>query len=320
MRVGGLDRFRLGGTSSVRVSNVTPVVVVIASCLGLVSTACNQKVPDPPGVATPALTIEPSRAPLGSPVDMTFRFQVAPDAPPFGQDYRVFVHVQDIDDEKLWNDDHDPPTPTTAWKPGQTIEYTRTAFVPIHPYVGTANVKIGLYSAKDGSRVPLIGETTGQRAYDVATMELLPQSENVFLLYKDGWQSAEVAESDPTVEWQWTRREATIVFTNPRRDALFYLHLDGRPDLIGHPQTVSVAIGDAVLDTFELKSTEAVIRKIPITAAQLGTDDKIELKIDAGASFVPATLPGSTNRDRRELGVRVFHAFVRPTSLQASGQ
>ena len=28
------------------------------------------------------------------------------------------------DEELMWTDDHEPPTPTSAWKPGQTVEYT----------------------------------------------------------------------------------------------------------------------------------------------------------------------------------------------------
>jgi hypothetical protein len=38
----------------------------------------------------------------------------------------------------------------------------------------------------------------------------------------------------------------------------------------------------------------------------------VEVKIDTGASFVPALTPAAKSRDPRELGVRVFHAFVEP--------
>ena len=54
------------------------------------------------------------------------------------------VHVVDTDEELMWTDDHNPPVPTTQWKPGQTVEYTRTMFVPIFPYVGDAGIHIGL--------------------------------------------------------------------------------------------------------------------------------------------------------------------------------
>jgi hypothetical protein len=38
----------------------------------------------------------------------------------------------------------------------------------------------------------------------------------------------------------------------------------------------------------------------------------VELKIDAGESFIPAQTPSAKSTDPRELGVRVFHAFVEP--------
>ena len=84
--------------------------------------------------------------------------------------------------------------PTTQWKPGQTVEYTRTVFVPIYPYVGEATIQIGLYSTANQKRLPLAGEDAGQHAYKVAKLQLQPQTENVFTVFKDGWHPAEVAE------------------------------------------------------------------------------------------------------------------------------
>ena len=37
-----------------------------------------------------------------------------------------------------------------------------------------------------------------------------------------------------------------------------------------------------------------------------------ELRIDVDKTYVPALLPASNSRDPRELGIRVFHAFVEP--------
>jgi len=36
------------------------------------------------------------------------------------------------------------------------------------------------------------------------------------------------------------------------------------------------------------------------------------LRIGVDKTFVPALVPASTNKDPRELGVRVFHAFIEP--------
>lgn len=280
--------------------------------LACLSAACGGRDDSATPLATPAVTINKARAPLGSPVEVTYRFTVAPDAK-FDRNYKVFVHFVNSDDEQMWTDDHEPPRPTSTWKPGEVVEYTRTVFVPIYPYVGPASVVLGLYSPQDNTRVPLNATDRGQRAYAVASLELLPQSENVFLIFKDGWQPAETAQDNPAVEWQWTRRTATIAFRNPKRDATFYLHLDGRPDLQPvSPQPVSVAIGDQVIDRFSLADREPVIRKVDISAEQFGNGDTVEITIDAGSSFVPAETPAANSRDPRELGVRVFHAFVEP--------
>jgi hypothetical protein len=53
------------------------------------------------------------------------------------------------------------------------------------------------------------------------------------------------------------------------------------------------------------------LKKIPITAAQLGTGEMAELRIDVDQTFVPAKLPGGS-KDYRELGIRVYHAFIEP--------
>jgi hypothetical protein len=112
--------------------------------------------------------------------------------------------------------------------------------------------------------------------------------------------------------WQWTKRVATLAFKNPKRDVWFYLNLDGRPDLMAGPQDVTVSIGDQVVDTFKVADREPVMRKVSISAAQLGSGDMVEMKLDSGQSFVPAQTPVAKSGDQRELGVRVFHAFVEP--------
>jgi hypothetical protein len=223
------------------------------------------------------------------------------------------VHFLDADEELMWTDDHDPPTPTSKWQPGQTIEYTRTVFIQLYPYNGLATVQMGLYSRQDGRRLPLAGENTGQRGYKVGTIDLLPRSENIFLVFKDGWQPEEVAADNAAVTWQWTKREATLSFRNPKRDALFYLHLDGRPDLFTPAaQRVVVAAGDQVIDDFSLTTRDEVIRKVPVSAAQFGAGETVDLTIKVDPSFVPALVPAANSKDPRELGVRVFHVFVEP--------
>src|SRR5437867_10143352 len=111
-------------------------------------------------LATPKITLSHGRVVADSALEITYRFEVAADAR-FSEDYRVFAHVVDTDGEQMWTDDHDPPTPTSQWKPGQVIEYTRTVFVPIFPYVGEATIQLGLHSPKNKNepRLRLNGES-----------------------------------------------------------------------------------------------------------------------------------------------------------------
>jgi hypothetical protein len=271
--------------------------------------ACRRKEAPAPAVATPTVTLNHDRAPLGSPLDVTYKFVVANDAR-FDEDYRVMAHIVDADGQMMWDDDHNPPVPTTQWKPGQTVEYTRTVFVHVYPYVGDASIQVGLYSSANQKRLPLSGEDAGQRAYKVAKIQLQPQTENIFTVFKDGWHPAETAEHNASVEWQWTKRDATLSFKNPKKDAVFYFEVDS-PDSVAHdPQQVQVSLNDQPVAELALKPKDRVLKKIPLTAAQLGTAEMAELRVSVDKTFVPALVTGSNSKDPRELGVRVFHAFV----------
>ena len=97
----------------------------------------------------------------------------------------------------MWTDDHEPAVPTSQWKPGQTVEYTRTVFVPIYPYVGEAGVQMGLYSAKRRQAAAARRARTAASARTrSAQLQLLPQTENIFLIFKDGWHPAEAARDN----------------------------------------------------------------------------------------------------------------------------
>ena len=272
--------------------------------------SCARKEAAAPPVATPSLTLSHDRAPLGSPIDITYKFVVANDAQ-FAEDYRVLAHVVDADDELIFTFDHNPPTPTSQWKPGQTVEYTRTEFIPVYPYVGEATIQVGLHSVVNQKRLPLAGEDVGQHAYKVGKLQLQPQTENVFTVYKEGWHPAEVAEHNSTIEWQWTKKDATLSFKNPKKDSIFYFQVDNPGGVFNEAQQVKISLGGQVVDDFTLKPKEPELRKVPLKAAQLGTDDVAELVISVDKTYVPAVVT-SSSKDPRELGVRVFHAFVDP--------
>ena len=71
-------------------------------------------------------------------------------------------------------------------------------------------------------------------------------------------------------------------------------------------------VGGQPIAQFTITPGQQVLKKIPLTAAQLGSGDNVELQISVDKTFVPALMPGSNSKDPRELGIRVFHAFVQP--------
>jgi hypothetical protein len=286
-------------------------VAFILCVTAVAGAACRHKEPDLPSVATPSATLSRDKAPLGSPLDITYKWVVASDAK-FEEDYRVMVHVVDTDDEMIWNDDHSPEVPTRQWKPGQTIQYTRTIFVPVYPYVGEADIEVGLYSPTTGKRLTLTGNTKGQHAYKVARLQLQPQTENLPSVFKEGWHPAEVAEHNQSVQWQWTKKDATFTFKNPKKDCVFYFDADNPGSAFTEPQHVQMTLNGAPLIDFTVEPGKRELKRIPIKADQLGQAEMAELLIAVDKTYVPALLPAANSKDPRELGIRVFHAFVDP--------
>ena len=276
------------------------------------SIACGGGAPPPP-VATASLSIAKPRLPLGAPVDMTYRFELLPSASISG-DYRVLVHIKNASGDLLWQDDHDPPQATSTWKPGQAVEYTRTRFVPVVPYLGDATIEVGLY--REDERLPLQGPNPPSeaeslaRSYRLASLHLLPTSESVFLIYKTGWHPDEFSTDNTAVSWRWMQKNAVLSVRNPRKDVTLYLEYDARPDVFTDgPQQVSITVGDQPVTTFPASSVMPALVRVPITAAQLGTSDMTDIRLDLDKTFVPAKLPAG-GKDPRELGMRVYHVFV----------
>jgi hypothetical protein len=283
-------------------------IVRLSVSLVLLSVAlagCRGKQETEPAVATPSVTFSKDRVPIGSAVTLTYKFAVAPNAS-FDKDYWVFVHVLDPDGEQMWTDDHQPPVPTKQWKGGETVEYKRTIFVPNYPYIGGAVVRLGMYDQPSGKRLVLNAPEASRREYIVSKLQILASSANIFVMYRDGWHPAENDVKNPQNEWQWTKKTATLSFKNPKKDSTLYLQYDARVDLFTPPQQVTLKIGDQEVGRFTADSKFLKILTFPLTTAQLGTSDMVDLVIDVDRTFKP----GGT--DPRELGFRVFHVYVEP--------
>ena len=285
-------------------------LALVLAALAVALAGCGEPEDTTPPVGNLQVSLSRPKVALGSPIEVTYKFTVASNAPAFGQ-RRVFAHFLDADDELMWTDDHDPPTPTTEWKPGQTIEYTRSMFIPTYPYVGAAKIVAGLYSPGNNERLKLSNEDRGDRSYKVVDFELLPQTENIFVIFKDGWHPAEVVtEGAGRTEWQWTKKEATIAFRNPKRDVVLVLQVDNPATNPNAAQNIAVQIGSQTIATIPLSANPPTVMKYPITAAQLGTGDMVEIKFTADKTFVPALEASMKSGDPRELGARFFHVFI----------
>jgi hypothetical protein len=266
---------------------------------------CSGKGEAEPAVATPSVTFSKDRVPIDSAVTVTYKFVVAPNAT-FDKDYWVFVHVLDPEGEQMWTDDHLPPVPTKQWKAGETVEYKRTIFVPNYPYIGEAVVRLGMYDPPSGKRLVLSAPEASRREYIVSKIQILASSENIFVMWKEGWHPAENDVKNPQSEWKWTKQAATLSFKSPKKDSTLYLEYDARPDLFTPPQQVTLKLGGQVVGQFTADAKSPKLLTFPLTTAQLGSADTVDLMLEVDRTFKPG------GPDPRELGIRVFHVAVEP--------
>ena len=159
----------------------------------------------------------------------------------------------------------------------------------------------------------MVADTNG---FDRGSLELhgAPEDAQGFtdhrLTYASGWYRAESDTIVPESTWRWTQQSATLSFVNLNTDVAFYLDYAGQPDAFANAtQTVTIRAGDEVLRSFVSDTAARHLRRIPIPSAMLGTGETAEIKIAVDRTFVPATLAVG-ERDERELGIQVYHAFI----------
>jgi len=271
--------------------------------------ACRRK-PAEVNPIVPAIKVNRERAPLGSAVEVTYAWSLEPGAKKIPAGYRAFVHFLDSHKVVLFTDDHVPTPAPETWEAGKSYSYSRTVFVPIYPYVGEARVVVGLYPAQGrGERIVLKGEDLGLRAFKVATVELLPQTENIFLVYKDGWHNPEAHPENPAIERTWTKKEALVSFKNPKKDVLVYLEADTSPKFFKAPPVLTVTVGEAKV-ALPIEGSDVFLKRIRVKAADLGSQEWVDLRLAMNESFVPKLLAPPLNNDDRELGLLVYHLHV----------
>ena len=289
-------------------AHLSAFVAALAAVSIVGASGCSNPAPSPP-VATIAVSVDRPVVDAGAPLDLHFRFSGVAGAPTPPADTWVFVHLLDDGGTLLWTDDHEPPRPASQW--GSTpVDYTRTMFVPRLGYRGRVRVEAGLFSRGNGTRLPLDGSESGERAYTVASFEVAPPSSEVFVVYGDGWYGAERSEGDTLRAWRWSSAAARLSFRDPGGDAVLTLELD-QPVAEAGPRTVDVRIGSESLGRL------AVAAGAPRRAyrLRLGPDrgasgSTVDVDVAVTPTFVPSALPGLSSADSRELGVRLFNVHV----------
>jgi hypothetical protein len=287
--------------------------VALATALtgAFVLPACSRSKPAEVNPIVPSIEVSNERAPLGSALEVTYTWTVESGAKKFDQDYRAMVHFLDTHEVMLFEDDHMPVPPPSEWEPGETYSYTRTRFVPVYPYVGEVEVRMGLYPHPGrGERPALKGDDRGFREYTVKTMELLPQTENIFLVYKEGWHNPETHPENPGIERTWTKGEALVSFKNPKKDVIVYLEADTCVNCFSETPELTVSVGDNVGLVVPVEEPSIFLKKIRVTAEDLGEEEWVDLRLTMNESFIPNQLDPPLNNDDRELGLNVYHLYV----------
>jgi hypothetical protein len=263
----------------------------------------------PPPVAAVNLELNRSAVSLGGPVEMSVRFDVSPKLDGLLEKHRVLVHFLDGNLDLMWTDDHDPPTPTTEWRSGETIAYTRHTTTLMYPYLGNVIVALGLYSTSSGERLVLTGDEIEERVYRGATFKFEPQAENNILTYGEGWHQAEF-DRGGRQQWRWTTGRSVLSFQNPKNDSVLYLHVAGRPDIFDPPQHMTVVVGGRRINKFPLDTKNPDYKEIELRTADLGLTKSVTIELLVDKTFVPLEHEGKASKDGRELGARVYYAFV----------
>jgi len=275
----------------------------IAMTAVLALAACRTEVAPPSPAGAVSATPQRPSIEAGAPIEIEYRFTRAAGAPAFPADAWVFVHVTDAAGALLWTDDHQPPTAPSTWGDAE-VTYRRAMFVPRATTAGRVRIEAGVFSRADGVRVPMAAANPSTSLFEV-----MRASNDLFVVFGDGWHGAERVEQRQANEWRWSKGDARLSFRRPQRDAVLSLEIDQPVTQVGR-QSVELRVGSDLLATLAVEPGARRIHRISLPAGRLGAGPTVELDLHVRPTFVPATTAGLGGQDTRELGVRVFNAHV----------
>jgi hypothetical protein len=247
-------------------------------------------------------------------VKMNYEFTVTDEFSGLDDDYSLFVHFWRIKTkEMLLGDDHKPGKPFSQWKAGDSVNYSRTVFIPAFldefdvDFEGYEEVKltVGLYKP---------GEGNDDKKYILYQKVLNVESASLNapeLVYDEGWNQP---EHDPKIKnpeeqkWRWTKKKAVCIVQNPQKESLLIIR-GGVDKAIIKDQKVILKINDQVLEEF-IPETAKFAKKYVIAPNMMGTEEEFKLTIETDKIFIPSELNPKVNDDR-ELGVQIFFLYFR---------
>lgn len=263
------------------------------------------------------LVIEPDPVNAGAPITITYRFRALPGAVDrLDPERRANVRFVDDEGEALWSDDHWPPVPTTEWRPGEVVTYTRSLLVPVDVPPGPVEILLELSDPAVDRAVTLQvqGRAVNSPA-SVASLEILPEPlVSALPRYGEGWH-------EPGPNGRWNRGEGRLYFARPHGETVLHLEIDGRPDIFDLPQVVEILVAGNVVDSFPLRTNQPYRRLIPLLPSQLGTENPVEVLVRADRTFDADDLRRDPDRWDGSRGVRLRLAALahRPDARPPSG-
>ena len=139
---------------------------------------------------------------------------------------------------------------------------------------------------------------------------LVPAGEEARMIlvdFADGWYRR---ETNAGSSWRWTQQTATLSFPNPRMSVVLHLDYGARAGLFEDtPRTLTITVGDHVARSFVTDAVGRQQTNVPLPAAILGEQDRVDLQIAVDRPFVPANITAGSH-DTRELGIQVYRATV----------
>ena len=113
----------------------------------------------------------------------------------------------------------------------------------------------------------------------------------------------------PSLERTWTKKDALVAFKNPKKDILVYLEADTNAKAFDAPPVLTLAVAGKTGVVVPIADSEIFMKKVRVKAADLGTEEWVDLRLSMNQSFVPK-VKNLNAMDDRELGLMVYHLYV----------